>query len=138
MINVFDIGTQGPPGAQGAQGPAGAARTFVAAQAISGHTVVALNLAGKAVPASADVAAHAFNIMGMTTNAAAANDLLTVIDTGAVEELGWSWTAGLPLFLGLDGAITQDPRVGVFSKPVGMALTSTKVVFQLQPAVFLN
>lgn len=138
MINILEIGVQGPPGAQGLPGPAGTARTLVAAQAISGHTVVALNAAGKAIPASANIAEHAFNVMGMTMNAAAIDDLLTVIDTGPVEELGWAWTVNAPVFLGLGGAITQNPTPGVFAKPVGIALTPTKIAFQLQPAVFLN
>lgn len=138
MTEILEIGTQGPPGIPGVQGPPGAARTFIAAQAISGHTLVALNNVGKVVPASSAVAEHAFNVMGLTTNAAIADDLLTVIDTGLVEQLGWTWTPNAPVFLGLNGSVTQTPNTGVFSKPVGVALSPTKIALQLQPAVFLN
>lgn len=138
---------RGPKGGRGDTGRAGGgggsttitadAPTYIAATAISGHTVVTLDVTGKALPADPTVAAHAHAVIGISLNAASAGGQLTVVDSGLLTHLGWSFEPGLPVFIGMDGVITQTPPSAVWQKVVGVALSATSIVVGLQPAIFL-
>lgn len=127
-----DPGPQGIPGVQGLPGAPGAAGdvsfVYPAASAISGHRIVTLDEQGKAIYASAAIAAHANRIVGMTMNAAAANDALNVKKFGEVTEPSWNWQLDLPVYLDADGFLTQMPPAAPahkFSVVVGFPISAT-------------
>ena len=114
-----------------------AGASLVASQNISGHTAVALDAVGGAIPADASTAQHSA-VLGIATGAALAGGDVTILSHGAFEHLGWTFTPGLPVFLGLAGALTQTvPPTALFSKVLGMAVTPTRISVDFQPAIFL-
>lgn len=125
-------GVKGDPGDKGDKGDPGAAGevsfVYPAASAISGHRIVTLDEQGKAIYASAAIAAHANRIVGMTMNAAAANDVLNVKKFGEATEPSWNWQLDLPVFLDADGFLTQTPPAAPaakFSVVVGFPMSAT-------------
>lgn len=136
-VSVVAAG-QGLQGVPGPTGPAGAAVIqYPAAQAISGHVAVVLDDQGQCVPAECSTPSHNA-VAGVTAHAAIEADLVEILDRGPLEHLGWTFTPGLPVFLGLAGAITQVlPPSAVFSKVLGVAVTPTRITLDFQPAIFI-
>lgn len=130
-VRVAEIGIPGPPGPPGIEGPSGAlAFNYPAAYPISGHRAVMLNAAGELVYASAGVLANADRVLGVTLNAAAAGDVVKVQRSGEVTEPSWSWSPDSPIYLGLDGVLTQTPPAppgSRFSLVIGVPLSPTTV-----------
>jgi hypothetical protein len=136
VINVTFGAEQGPPGPPGADG--GDSAVYVADGAVSGHVVVAETAPGTVVPASADSAAHALRVAGISTNAAANGGSVTVRRLRAVTHGGWAFTPDLPVYLGLSGALVQAVPVGaLFIQVVGVALTPTSLLVAIHPPVFI-
>lgn len=133
---LLEVALQGPPGPTGS--PGGGLVVGIAGMALSGHQVVAYEADGDLVLASASQAAQALAIVGITTGAAVSGASVSVQRFDTIEHLGWAWTAGLPVFLGLAGALVQTPAGGsVYLKPLGVALTATRLALNPQPAMFL-
>jgi hypothetical protein len=45
-----------------------------------------------------------------------------------MEDLGWTWTPGLDIWLGDNGLMTQTfPVVAAFSQRLGFALSATRI-----------
>lgn len=125
------IPPQGPMGApgigiQGDPGPSGSAGTNLTSDiAISGHKVLARTATGLE-NASCDNPVHASTVIGVSLNAAAPGDPITVISYGEITEPSWNWTPLLPVFLGLNGLLTQIPPTtsGLFSLIIGFAVSA--------------
>lgn len=133
---LLEVAVQGPPGPTGS--PGGGLVVGIAGMALSGHQVVAYEADGDLVLASASQADQALAIVGITTGAASSGASVSVQRFDTIEHLGWTWTPGLPVFLGLSGALVQTPAGGsVFLKPLGVALTATRLSLNPQPAMFL-
>jgi len=136
-FDLIDVAAQGPMGPQGPQGLSGASVSlYPAAVPVSGHAAIVLNATGQALPADASDPTH-FAVAGVTVGAATAGDNVEVQNSGVLEHSGWTFTAGLPVFLGLAGAITQVlPPSAVFSKVLGVAVSPTRISLDFQPAIF--
>lgn len=153
-IHVVSVGTPGPPGppgpqgAQGVQGPVGAkgdagsiSYTYQASTPVSGHKVVMLDGSGKLAYASSDNLDHAPRVIGITTNAASINNEVLVLGIGEVTEPSWNWQPNLPIYLGLDGALTQEQPVfptNKFSMVVGFPITNIAVFFNIGHPIILS
>ena len=133
-------GDDGDPGPQGPPGPAGGtAFVGTAASALSGHRIVrgardALTYASAADPT------HGDDVQGLTLGAAGAGEPVTVQDGDEVTEPSWSWTPLDPVFLGLDGLLTQDVPGDTlaFSMSIGFATTPTSMVLRLDPPIYFE
>lgn len=136
---LLEVARQGPPGGPGPAGsPGGALLQATAGAALSGHMAVAYDDAGELVYASADTAEHAFTLAGITTGAAASGAPATVQRNDVLDHAGWAFVPGMAVFLGLNGMLVQAPDPsGVFLKPIGVALTATRLMLSIQPAMFL-
>jgi len=139
VVEIVDAAAQGPMGPQGPQGLSGASVSlYPAAVPVSGHAAIVLNATGQALPADASDPTH-FAVAGVTVGAATAGDNVEVQNSGVLEHSGWTFTAGLPVFLGLAGAITQVLPPGVvFSKVLGVAVSPTRISLDFQPAIFIQ
>ncbi|MCB4803507.1 hypothetical protein QO001_000852 [Methylobacterium brachiatum] len=104
------MGGDGPPGAS-AQGNR-SETAIQAAVALGGHKVVRGTPEG-AVYASAAILSDLGTVIGVTTGAAAADADVAVVSSGAIDEPSWAWLPG-PVWLGLDGDLTQTPPAGAF------------------------
>lgn len=143
VLEVINSGPQGPAGPPGAQGPAGpsggSALSVVAASSIGGHRVVVLNTAGEPEYADNTNSSHTNKILGITLNAGNSGDTLSVVRSGEVVEPTWSWTPNLPVFLGVNGLLTQTvpSTPAVFSQVIGFPTNATTLFVHLREPLLL-
>ena len=135
---VVGTGVQGPPGPQGAIGPAGG----TAMQRIAGHTVSALRVVwedehGRVRYLSATDEDNIFCLLGVTLTAADTGGLVDVQRSGAMDDNGWSWSKGQRVYLGANGGLTTQPAEVGFQVLVGVAVSPTRLLLQLQDPVML-
>lgn len=121
-----------------ADAPAGTSSTkYIASEVLSGHTAVVLNPDGTVRAATSDALGDRF-VLGITLNAASIGGEVDVISRGLIEHLGWTFVASGIVVLGLAGLVTQAvPVTAKFLKPLGVALSATKVSIDLQPAIII-
>jgi hypothetical protein len=131
-IEIIELAIQGPPGA-----PGNTALTAIAAVALSGHRALALNGEGFAVYASSDDwTAQA--IIGISQHAGEAGAEITVQDSSA---MGWpanDLTPQAPVFLGLNGMLTQTvPMIG-WLRCLGFAVDTDLLMIDIGPTFSLG
>ena len=136
---VVSSSAQGPQGIQGIQGiPGFSSKYYTAAENISGHSVVRIIVGEQIIKANCNLYID-HSVAGITDLAVATGEVAEVYDSGPITHLGWTWTANLPIYLGLDGGITQTvPPEALYTKVLGMAVSPTMIVIDIQPAIFFN
>lgn len=128
-------GPAGPPGSG-----VSVSIDSTAATALGGHRLVRINASNEAGYATNTALDHCWQVVGMTAGAAASGAPVVVNLAGEVEEPSWSWTPGLPIFLGVDGQPTQvyPQSPALFALVVAVAVTATKVVMGIkQPIIYV-
>lgn len=134
-IEIVTEGLQGPPGPRGLPGFSGGSTPVRVAVSISGHSVVACNAVGELVPADCTVASHRGAVLGVVMQAYAPTEEAEVKTAFPLEHMGWTWTPG-PVYVGLAGQLAQVLPLGaLFSQVVGVALSPTLVLIELQPPI---
>lgn len=122
----------GKPGATG-----GVTTVTVGPSPLSGHTAVACNAAGRLVYADCANPAHQLAVLGLIADAYSAGAEAEVQTGYVLSHVGWSWSPG-PVFVGEGGQLVQAlPSGAVFSQVVGLALSSTRVLVDVQPPISL-
>jgi hypothetical protein len=128
--DVVEISVQGPVGPRGLPGETSEDLTLVASQPVSGHRVLAWD-GGEVRHADPSSLTDGWLVVGVSTHAAVAGDLVHVQKSGLLSDSSISLTASAPVFLGADGALTSTPPslVGgaVFSMRVGTALETNTI-----------
>ena len=117
-------GTAGPPGPSG---NGMAVTDKIAAVALGGHRVVYLTTNDDLGYASVDDSSTIPTLLGITTGAVEAGVAPTVLVFGDMTEPGWSWTPGQPVYLGINGGLTQTPPVIGTTYILAVAITSTQI-----------
>lgn len=125
---------QGPAGASGLD----ATRVLRADTNLSGHRVVKPLPSGDVAYADHTELGDATSPLWLTLGAAVAGDLVEVRLFGEVEEPSWSWTPGLPVFLGTVGLLTQTPPSTGLLVMVANAPTPTSVFWGPRPPIVLS
>lgn len=127
-LTVITAGKQGPAGPVGETGDSILTKT--ASRDMSGHRAVIFDGAGKADYASAANASHVGRLAGITLGAALEGTPINVRAAGEIVEPSWAWDVDVPVFLGLDGHLTQvpgDTAGAVFTQVVGMPTSATSL-----------
>ena len=110
--------------------------TAPAGEAIGGHRAVVLAASGSAFYADNTNPDHFFRFDGITLNAAAIGDPLSIVQTGIVTEPTWAWTTYGAIYLSTTGLLTQTPPATGFMQVIGVALSATSIfVNQRDPIV---
>lgn len=124
-------------GLQGPQGPPGGTITKMAAANIGGQRVLAFTPTG-VVHADPTNQAHRFSALAVSEGAASTGTPVTCLTAGEVTELAWSWTPGLPVFVGVAGVPTQVlPVAPSWQRQIGTAITPTTIFLQFHPTTIL-
>lgn len=134
-FEVLTIAEQGPSGPPGPQGPAGldggvtgqVTLERVAGEDLSGHRGVVAAADGTVVYAS-NLDAQNHRPVWITTGAALTGETVTVVASGSMTEPSWSWAAGVPVWLGTNGTLTQtlpNPPSSIIE--VGVTETATQL-----------
>ncbi len=103
---------------------------------LGGHRIVRSTGALTVDYASSDDILHGDDTLGMTTGAADMGANVTVQRIGPLSFDGWAWTAGEPVFLGLNGLPTQTPPESGFIQVIGHAENATTLYLQLQAPIY--
>lgn len=127
---IITIVTEGPQGA-----PGGMNITCTTEIALSGHRFIVLD-DDMAVYADNTILDHAHRVVGMTTGASNEGSV-SVQTSGEHDEPTWAWTLGVPVFLGINGMLTQTPPSSGFSLVVGFPITATKLYIKIQQPLIL-
>lgn len=131
------VETAAAQGPQGPQGPAGGSASYRTVSALGGHRAVCLQADGLHY-ADASTLAHAGLTAGITPGAVEAGASTTPVSNGELIEPSWRWEVDRPVFVGLDGTLTQTlPQSAVFSQVVGVATSSTSLFVRLHEPVIL-
>lgn len=125
---VVTAGEQGPAGPQGPPGPSGdSVIAYIAGETLGGNRAVKADATGKAVYAT-NTDTGSQHLLGVTTGAAVLGASVDVQRSGIMVEPSWSWTPSQPVFLGVNGVLTQVfPTGALLSIIVGFALTPTSI-----------
>lgn len=136
VVEVLAVAEQGPRGIQGPPGPVGGATTVtVGAQALSGHSAVAVDATGLLIRADCTESAQRGAVIGLLANAYSPGDQAVVQTAFTLEHSGWSWSLG-PVFVGPAGQLTQAlPPGALFSQVVGHALAPSLILVDIQPPI---
>lgn len=133
---------QGPTGQQGPTGPSGAAvMPVTAGEALGGNRLVVLDSNGAAFYASNADVGHLRRVFGMTLGAASAGSSVDVLRFGRITEPSWSWQLELPVFLGVNGLLTQTPPVfgqAFFSLVVGFPISNNEIFLDIGEPITLG
>lgn len=139
FILLEDCGTQGPPG------PPGSSSTLtdivIAGETIGGHRCVTLGPDGLAYYADNQASAVANGALWISTHAALIGEPLQVCTYGPITEPSWTWTPNLPVYLALNGFLTQTAPVSParFLAQIGMAQSPTTLhVTRFQSIVLVS
>ena len=95
---------------------------------LNAYKLITTDAAGFAVYASSAEVSHVDQVLGVALNSGTALQVQTM---GVVDNTGWSWTPGSPLFVGVNGDITTNPGTGLFSQLVGYAQSATRIFIRL-------
>ena len=126
-----------PQGLRGPAGPSSEVMTTLAVGPVSALRVVASTVIGAQVvnPSSVDSLAR---IIGISVNAAADGDLLTVRRMGLLSDPAWSWIAGQPIFCGLGGVLTAVAPTAVAIRQVAVAVDATTILIDPSDLILME
>jgi hypothetical protein len=106
---------------------------YPAAEIIHGHRAVRI-MADGVHHASSAALAHAQGVAGISMNAAAVGDAVTVRIMGQINEPSWSWIDGSSVYVGVDGVLTQTPPTSGYIREIGIAVgPKSMIVRTLMP-----
>jgi hypothetical protein len=138
-VHVLAVGPQGPPGVAGS-GSGTTVETYVAGATVNGHRVVVTNASGQAIHADNTDPTHANAATKITLGAALFGEPVQVQLIGRITEPSWSWAPNGTIYVGAEGVLTQavPASPAVFSKPVAVAETATRILIVQEPPTMLN
>ncbi len=106
--------------------------TLTATETISAYTAVSAAVSGVRWADSADVTKPA---IGIASAGALTNAPVPVQYAGPLTYNGWNWALGVPVFVGPNGVLTQTQPTSGYIQAVGMPLSPTTLLIDLEEAV---
>jgi hypothetical protein len=137
IIESIEIGPQGIPGPRGETGDSTNFVVYPAGQILSGHRMVVLDSDGKAIYADRTIPEHANKVFGMTIGAAMQDADANIQIMGELTEPSWAWTLDIPIWLSVNGLLTQTIPTSGFSLIIGFPITATKIFIDIHEPIFL-
>lgn len=105
---------------------------------ISGHRVICTDSAGVPINCDAATVSHANMAIGISVGAATElGDEIAIQRAGMLVEPSWDFRVG-PVYIGINGSLTQTLDGCSFIQQIGVAITPTSVIVGLQPALVLS
>jgi hypothetical protein len=145
---VIEVGIQGAKGAKGDKGNKGdqgdpgggsnpTALPALTSSALSALRVVTLDGAGLWEYATIANPAHATALLCLLQSATAIGGAAEPLLLGFVSDLAWTWVKDAPIFLGIDGVLTQSAPTAGFMRQVAIATSATQIYFAPQIGIEL-
>jgi hypothetical protein len=130
-----DIGPQGPIGPPGETVESSSIINCNTTEILSGQRFVVLDN-NNAIYADSTITDHAHRVIGITMGAGNAGTV-RVQTRGIFEEVLWSWELEKPIFLSINGQLTQIAPTTGFILCVGFPITPTKIFIEIQQPLIL-
>lgn len=114
--------------------------THTAPTPISGHRMVTFGLNGELRYASNSLLEDANRVFGMTIGAASSGSSVIIRCLNEITEPSWSWTLDRPIYLGIDGNLTQiAPALPAkFSLVIGFPVSSKTMFVNISNPIILT
>ncbi len=129
---VVTVGIQGPAG------PATSSLEKTAGEILGAHRALIIDYDDKAYYASNDNPGHVHKVIGISTNAAELDEAINIITTGELEDVSFNFQENKPIYVGVDGALTQSVPEDGFMQQIATAITATKIFVQLKQVIQLT
>lgn len=110
---------------------------LVAGIPISALRMVTLNESNQLIYADSTILAHAFKLIGISLEALTTGQSTQILTDGSWSDGSWNWDTSKPIWLGVDGVLTQTPPNTGFIVQVAIATTATSIDFEIQEPVIL-
>jgi len=104
---------------------------------LNGHRAIAA-VNGAGVHADKTNPAHRGLTRGISTGAVVEDDIARLQTYGPMREPSWSWTPGLPIYVGSAGALTQTAPTSGWLQQIAVADSPTQIFIDLQPVFALS
>lgn len=143
VIELAYAGTPGPPGADGPPGPPGSSAEAIiktCAAVLVDSRVVKFLPDNEMDYANADELGDRRISLGLTKSAGGIGDEVEVLTQGEWTQGAWSWTPGGPVYLALDGNLTQTVPTSptyAFLRVMGVATDTDTIYFKPDAPVIL-
>lgn len=115
--------------------------TIIAGSTISALRVITIDsLTNKAIYASNNNLDHISKFVALSITSGILDDSIEIISKGKIEDLMWNWDVSLPIFLGVNGQLTQTPPsypTNLFRKIIGYAKSPTILNFNPDESIRL-
>ena len=111
--------------------------SFVAEYSLSALRAVIVNNDSRLEYASSNIAEHSFSIVGVLKDAIAVGDSGKALIQGSLSDSSWNWTLGTPIYLGVDGMLTQSAPSTGFQIILGKPTSPTTVYFEIGEPILL-
>jgi len=135
-ISFVDVGTQGPQGPRGPTGSSSGLFNAVAGEDLGGHRCVYLS-AGLVYYANSSDVTKVNRLAGITAGAVSLGSSVDIMNAGELT----GFTGLVPdniMYLQSNGTISPSiPSTG-FIQQVGIALTDTKCLINIQPSILIG
>lgn len=136
---VMSAAEQGPSGPPGIPGPAGGqVLQLRAGMDLSALVAVYEDESGTVWPADPDVEAHVLALLGVTVSAAQAGQPVHVQRMGHMDDSAWSWQPKGRIFLDHEGRLTQQVPQAGYDVLIGVALSATRLLLNIQDPIELE
>lgn len=110
--------------------------SITAAVNISALRAVTVDSAGEVVYATTtDTATR--HAIGISTNAVTAGQDVNIHTSGPLTDASWSWTCPAPVYVGVNGALTQTAPTTGFNSCVGIAIAADTIDVSIHPSILL-
>lgn len=130
---------QGPPGPPGIPGPAsGQVLQRMAGMDTSALLAVYEDMCGAIWPADPDAESDVLALLGVTVSAAVAGQPIHVQRLGYIDDAAWQLQPGNRVFLARQGRLTQQPPEAGYDVLIGVALSATRLLLNIQDPIELE
>lgn len=111
-------------------------QSYVAGETMSKFSLVYLTTTSNVVRKASNVSSATAPAVAMALTSLTANNEGSFLRRGQVYNPAWNWTLGLPIFLGLDGAMTQTPPTADLTILQKVAMPVTPSIIEFNPSLF--
>lgn len=105
-----------------------------AAGTLVAHKLLTTDAVGDLIYADASDLTHVSKVLGVGTTSGTLGNPVVVQTYGAITNVGWAFTVGAPLYLGLTGDIVET-QVGLINVPIGYAISATEIFIDIQRGI---
>lgn len=111
-------------------------QSYVAGESIQKFGLVYLTTTSNIVRKASNTSSDSAPAVGLALTAVPANNEGSFLRRGQVYNPSWNWTLGLPIFLGLDGNMTQTPPTADLTIIQKVAMPVTPSIIEFNPNFF--